>query len=129
MENLRNTAIIINYIESYNNFDIKGMLRDIDQDVVFENITNGKIDLQLKGKAEFEQQAETAMKYFRMRSQKIEAWHFAQHLITVDIQYRAVLALDLLNGLKSGDTLELKGKSDFVIEEGKIKLIRDYSNR
>jgi len=40
---------------------------------------------------------------------------------------RARLAVDLPNGLKIGDTLQLKGKSVFGINEGKISLIEDYS--
>ena len=36
---------------------------------------------------------------------------------------------EMSNELKAGDVLELSGKSEFVIEEGKIKSIRDYSTR
>jgi len=121
--------IIKNYVESYNNFDIKGMIRDLDQHVVFENITNDKVDLQINGIDAFEQQAESAKSHFSVRNQEIEFWHFNESNITIDIHYTAVLAMDLSNDLKAGSTLELKGKSEFVIEGGKIKEIRDYSSR
>jgi len=73
--------IIKNYIESYNNFDIKGMIRDLDQHVVFENITNDKVDLQIKGIDAFEQQAESAKSHFSVRNQEIEFWHFNEYNI------------------------------------------------
>ncbi|WP_367584473.1 hypothetical protein [Paenibacillus sp. FJAT-26967] len=43
------------------------------------------------------------------------------------IDYEGILAVDLPNGLKTGDNIQLKGKSVFRIEEGKISLIEDYS--
>lgn len=129
MEHQKEKTIIAHYIESYNNFDVQGMISDLDQHVIFENSTNGKVDLQLIGKDVFEQHAEKVKQYFRARNQKIVSWHFEKNLIRLDIQYSAVLAMDLSNELKAGDVLELSGKSEFVIEEGKIKSIRDYTTR
>lgn len=129
MKHEKEKSIIKNYIESYNKFDIKGMIRDVDEDVVFENIINDKVDLELKGKENFEQQAEASKQYFRTRNQQIESWSFDEFSITVNIHYSAVIAIDLSNGLKSGDSLELRGRSEFIIKEGKIKMIRDYDGR
>ncbi|WP_353137873.1 nuclear transport factor 2 family protein [Pseudopedobacter sp.] len=129
MEHQKDKKIIENYVESYNNFDVKGMIKDLDENVVFENITNGKVDLRLNGKDMFEQQAEAAKQYFRTRNQKIESWRFDEFSTIIDIHYSAVVATDLPNGLKSGDTLELRGKSEFAIEAGKIKSIRDYNSK
>ncbi|MGS4343993.1 nuclear transport factor 2 family protein [Myroides odoratus] len=129
MEHQKQKTIIAHYIESYNNFDVQGMIRDLDQNVIFENSTNGKVDLQLIGKDVFEQHAEKVKQYFSTRNQKIVAWQVEKKLIRLDIQYSAVLAIDLSNELKAGDVLELSGKSEFVIEEGKIKSIRDYTTR
>jgi len=121
--------IIRNYIESYNNFDIKGMIKDFHNDVIFENLTNGKVDLLLNGKTSFEQQAATVIQYFKTRNQKIESWNFTKFSIIIDIHYTAVVARGFSNGLEPGDSVELRGKSEFVIEGGKIKLIRDYNTR
>lgn len=120
--------IIENYVKSYNNFDVRGMIKDLDENVIFENITNNNLDLHIKGIGDFEQQATAAGEFFRTRNQTIESWQFDESKITIDIDYHAVLAMDLPNGLKSGDTLSLKGKSEFVIEKGKIKKIVDYTN-
>lgn len=120
--------IIENYVKSYNNFDVRGMIKDLDENVIFENITNNNVDLHIEGIGDFEQQPTAAREFFRTRNQTIESWQFAESKITIDIDYHAVLAIDLPNGLKSGDTLNLKGRSEFVIEKGKIKKIVDYTN-
>ena len=39
--------IIENYIHSYNSFDIEGMLGDLHEDVKFENISNGQVNLSI----------------------------------------------------------------------------------
>lgn len=119
--------IIENYIQSYNEFDIKGMIKNLDQNVVFENISNGKVDLRKEGIIAFEEQAESAKQYFKERKQTIESWNFNDQKVTIKIDYKATLAIDLPNGLKEGDTLELKGQSEFEFDDLKIKSIRDKS--
>lgn len=119
--------IVEKYISSYNSFDIEGMIANLDQHVVFENISNGKIDLRTQGLLEFKEQAENAKQYFRQRTQTIEKWEFNESIVTIDIMYEAVLSLDLPSGLKSGDTLKLNGKSIFEFNGEKIKKITDES--
>ena len=126
MENTQK-EIIENYIKSYNNFDINGMTKDLSKDVVFENISNGKVDLKTEGLVAFKEQAEAAKQYFKKRKQTIESWEISDSMIVIGISYKAILAIDLPNGLKKGDTLELKGESNFEFENGKIKRITDKS--
>ncbi|MNJ05657.1 hypothetical protein D3C73_1671250 [compost metagenome] len=45
----------------------------------------------------------------------------------VEINYEGKLAADLPNGLKAGDTIELKGKTIFLVRDQKIAVIEDYS--
>jgi hypothetical protein len=119
--------IIENYVNSYNGFDIDGMAKHMKVNVVFKNISNEKVDLRTEGITEFKKQAESAKQYFKQREQTIESWSFNDQKVTIDIGYKAILAIDLPNGLKAGDTLELKGKSEFEFENGKIKSITDKS--
>ena len=125
MEHQKNT--IENYISSYNEFDIEGMTKNLSEDVVFENISNGKVDVRTKGLIEFKKQAESAKQYFNKRKQTVESWQFEDSKVIIEIDYNAVLAIDLPNGLKIGDTLKLKGQSEFEFESGKIKSITDKS--
>ena len=119
--------IIENYVNSYNEFDINGMIINLDKDVVFENISNGKMDLKTVGIKKFKEQAELAKQYFKERKQTIESWDFQGQKVIIDIDYKAILAIDLPNGMKSGDTLELKGQSEFLFKDYKIIEIKDKS--
>ncbi|MBJ6118714.1 nuclear transport factor 2 family protein [Pontibacter sp. BT310] len=119
--------VIENYVSSYNNFDIEGMIADLDENVVFENITNGELDLRTEGLIEFKKQAESAKQYFRQRKQIIDNWEFDNSSVSIEITYEAILNVDLPNGLKNGESLNLKGKSRFKFEEGRIVKITDES--
>lgn len=119
--------VIEDYIKSYNDFDIGGMTKHLSKDVVFENISNGKVELKTEGIDAFRNQANSATQYFSQRTQTIESIEYIGLNILVNIDYKAILAIDLPNGMKAGDTLELKGTSEFEFENEKIKIIRDKS--
>ena len=119
--------IVENYVDSYNNFDIAEMTKDLDENVVFENISNGNVNLRTEGLNDFKQQAESAKQYFKERKQTIETWTFSREKVEIKIDYKAVLADDLPNGLKKDDILQLKGNSEFIFDNGKIIKITDKS--
>ena len=123
----RQKLIIENYVTSYNSFDVDGMTKYLDENVVFENISNGTVDLRTEGLNEFKKQAESTKQYFRQRKQTIETWEFKDSIVSVGIDYEAILDMDLPNGLKRGDTLKLKGKSKFEFDKGKIIKLTDES--
>ncbi|WP_294316984.1 nuclear transport factor 2 family protein [uncultured Chryseobacterium sp.] len=128
MENReRYITVIENYISAYNRFDVKGMCRDLSEDVLFENISDGNVDMSIKGIENFKKQAEAATAYFSERHQRIESWNFNNHVVTIEISYQATLAIDLPNGMKKGNMLTLKGISEFVFEDHEIISLRDIS--
>ena len=43
------------------------------------------------------------------------------------IDYKAILNMDLPNGMKKGDTLEMKGQSQFEFKNDRIVKILDVS--
>lgn len=123
MKNLQ--KVIGNYIQAYNQFDIEGMLTDLHEDVVFENISEGILTLRTEGIEEFRTQAEKAMNCFSQREQIIRNWDIQLDKVVIDIDYKATLATDLPNGMKQGDILQISGQSEFVFEEDKIIRIVD----
>ena len=56
--------IIQNYIDGYNEFDVEKMTTDMHDDVVFQNIQNGEVNLTLNGIAAFKRQAEQVKLFF-----------------------------------------------------------------
>ncbi|QDA60515.1 nuclear transport factor 2 family protein [Hymenobacter jejuensis] len=115
------------YVEAYNRFDVDGMVAHLHDDVVFRNISNGEVNLTTTGKERFRQQAEQATQYFSQREQRVADWKMADNQVEMSIDYTAVVAIDLPNGLKPGDTLHLLGTSIFRFEDGRIILIEDIS--
>ena len=119
--------IIKNYIDGYNQFDIEKMVADFDTNVIFQNIQNGEVNMSLTGLLAVRQQAEQAAKYFSERTQTIKSFHSIGGCIEIEIDYKAILAIDLPNGLKKGQELNLTGKSIFEFDGDKITKLTDIS--
>ena len=119
--------IIKDYINAYNNFDIEKMLTHLDEHVKFENISNGATNMTLTDLNSFREQAEQAKKIFTTRNQTRRSWTHQDNLIEIEIEYNAVLAIDLPNGLKKDDNLNLEGKSIFKFSGDKIIELTDIS--
>jgi len=120
--------IIKNYIEGYNSFNIEKMTKDIHEDVLFENISNGNVTDSLNGRLDFIDQAEQAKSLFSDRFQEITSQTHLENSSEVEIDYEATLAIDISETLKKGDKIKLKGKSIFEFNaENKIIVIKDIS--
>ncbi|OKP99131.1 nuclear transport factor 2 family protein [Paenibacillus sp. P46E] len=119
--------IIEVYLEAYNSFEIERMVELLHKDIIFMNISNGETTTETRGIQAFRELAEQSSAMFSSRRQTITDYNIINDKVEVGIDYEGVLAVDLPNGLKSGDKLQLKGKSTFEVKEGKISLIKDYS--
>jgi hypothetical protein len=120
-------TIVKNYVNAYNNFDINGMMADMDQSIVFENVSDGKVNMTLNGLDEFKAQAEQGKNLFSSRQQTIKGFTHTNEQTEIEIAYHAVLAIDLPNGMKKGDELNLSGRSIFKFSGDKIVKITDIS--
>jgi ketosteroid isomerase-like protein len=120
-------AIIENYLNAYNRFDVDQMLADCHEQIVFENITGGEVNMSLTGLPAFRSQAEQAKAYFSIRNQKATSYKHESDRTEVQIDYYAVAAMDFPNGLHKGDELRLQGMSIFQFADGKIVRITDLS--
>ncbi|KZN64801.1 hypothetical protein N473_13490 [Pseudoalteromonas luteoviolacea CPMOR-1] len=121
------TALINQYIERYNAFNIEGMLSLFDDSIVFENESNGEVNVRAEGKQEFEDLANESAKLFSQRKQTVTHCIVNDTMAQIDIDYLGVLAVDLPNGLKEGDELKVQGKSYFEFKHDKISYIKDVS--
>jgi hypothetical protein len=119
--------IIRNYLDAYNTFDIEKMLIDLDERVKFVNISDGAINMTLIGLASFKEQAEQSKDLFSRRTQTIKSFIHKAEETEIEIDYNGILAVDLPNGLKKGDELNLKGKSIFEFSGHKIIGLTDIS--
>lgn len=119
--------IIESYIDAYNSFDIDRMLSDMHDNIIFENISNGEINLVTNGLEELRNQAEQAKQLFKERRQKITDIKFNADQVEVQIDFSGVLAVDFSNELKAGQFIELKGNSVFRFKDNKIVELKDIS--
>ena len=120
--------MIEKYVEAYNRFDISGMLTDLHDKVVFQNVSGDTVNLKTESKGAFQKQAEAALGYFSERRQTITNWEqVSPEVIRIGIAYRGVLAIDFPNGMKAGEVLELTGQSEFIFQEQQIISITDRS--
>jgi hypothetical protein len=119
--------IINNYIDGYNHFDIDKMVINFANTILFENISNGEINMSLSGLTAFKNQAELAKNYFTTRKQTIISFTHKVDETAIEIDYYAILNMDFPNGLKKGDELKLKGKSIFTFLDNTIIKLTDVS--
>jgi hypothetical protein len=117
--------IINYYINAYNNFDVNGMVANMDPSIKFENISNGQVNMTLNGLPAFIEQAEQAKAMFISRQQTVKSFKHTANQTEIDIAYYAVLAIDLPNGMKKGDELNLTGKSIFKFLDDNISELTD----
>ena len=115
------------YLAAYNAFDIDGMMALIHPDIKFKNISDGEINATASGSEKFRQLAEQSEELFRSRKQTMTRFQAEGDQAFIEVAYEAVLATDLPNGMKAGETLRLNGRSEFTFHEGMIYRITDFN--
>jgi ketosteroid isomerase-like protein len=115
------------YLDAYNNFDIDGMIEVLAPDIRFENVLGDEVNAKTSGKTEFEVLARQSAQLFAFRKQTVKTIKIEGDSAFVEIEFEGVLAQDLPNGLKAGETLVLKGTSEFVFTNGFMSSIVDKS--
>ena len=120
-------AIIEEYISAYNALDVERMLSFVHQEVEFQNISGGEVNAVAYGIEELRKMAEQSRQLFSFRHQSIISIEDQGEVVAVAIKFKAVLAADLPNGMKAGNSLNLEGKSIFEFKDGKLWRIEDYS--
>lgn len=119
--------LVDSYIEAYKGFDVPGMLACLHPDVQFEHSTNGDVTVRLDGRAAFEAQATRAAAWFSERTQHVTAFRWQDEQAEAAIDYFAITATDLPNGIKAGTTLQFSGRSVFSFRDELIAFIQDFS--
>jgi len=122
---MNDLELIKRYIEAYNTFDIETMMSTLHPDIAFQNISNGEINAETHGMEAFRTLAEQSKGLFTSRKQTITNVETNESQTRIDVTFEAVLAIDLPNGLKAGELLQLQGSSEFTFRDGKIVSIVD----
>lgn len=113
------------YVDAYNARDVEGMLRALAEDVHFQNITSGTVNVETNGIGAFADLARTGATAFQERRQEIVACIVVGDRAMIEVDYSAVVGADLPNGWKAGQALRFRGKSYFELRDGRIVRIVD----
>jgi ketosteroid isomerase-like protein len=119
--------IVENYIEAYNAMDLDGMLQCLTDDVRFQNILDGQVNVETRGKEQFAELARRGASAFHMRKQEAVRCIVVGTHVMAEIAYTATVAKDLPNGWRAGQHLAFSGASYFRLEDGRISEIIDQS--
>jgi steroid delta-isomerase-like uncharacterized protein len=120
--------LIERYIDSYNAFDVDGMIETLHPDVEFTNVSGEEVSAAASGTEEFRAMAEKAAQIFASREQTITSMEAEEGgAITIEVTYEGTLAQDLPGGIEAGQEVELEGRSTFDFDDGKIARIVDHS--
>lgn len=120
-------GLIEAYIAAYNAIDIDGMLAVIHPEIEFKNISGGEVTLRASGADEFRRLAEQAAALFQSRHQTVTRFSPEGDRFIIDVDYEAVLATDLPDGVKAGESIRLAGQSEFSFRDALIDGITDIS--
>lgn len=119
--------LVERYIANYNTFNIDDMMSVIHPDIEFMNVYDGEVNITATGADEFRQLMEHSKKLFISHQQTEISFHAKADQASVEVAYEGVLAKELPNGMKAGETLRLTGRSDFKFRDGKIYKITDIN--
>lgn len=120
-------ALVDHYIDAYNRKNIDDMLMSVQSQVEFKNICAGVVNASTNGVADLRTLAQQSLSLFSERHQKIESFELQGSVAVATIDFRAVVAADLPNGLKKGQVLNFSGRSEFEFQDGAISKITDFS--
>jgi ketosteroid isomerase-like protein len=123
----RAKALIEQFLDAYNRFEIEGMVELVDPEIEFRNVSGGDLDTSAIGKDEFRELAEQSAFLFSSRRQTPTNFQVDDEVATVDIDFTGTLATDIPDGPKAGEELHVTGRSEFEFRDDKIYRLTDYS--
>ncbi len=120
-------AMVVEFINAYNNRDVDAMMACLTEDAVFENISNSHAAMVWNGLDAIRQLAEQSAAAFASRQQDIIRCVQEGDTIVLELQFTGVPIIDLPNGMTAGNAAILQGVSFIEMRDGKICKLRDFS--
>lgn len=120
-------AIVEQYLDCYNRFDVMGMMGLVYPAIEFQNISGGAVTAQALGVDQFRNLAELSTELFSKRQQLLKSIKIENNTATLEVEFTGVLTADLPSGQKAGDNITLSGRTIMQFREGRISRITDIS--
>lgn len=119
--------VIVAYLAAYNRMDVAALLDCLSEDVTFQNFVDGQVTVDSTGKQAFSELATAGVQAFEKRQQRATNVITVAGTTLIEVEFSALVAADLPNGWKAGQTLKFQGASAFRVEDRKIVSITDQS--
>lgn len=113
------------YIAAYNARNVEGMLEHLGDEIRFVNRSKEEVTLETEGLDAFREAAEQAAEVFSSRLMMPLGFHFGDDVTSVLVDFSGVLAVDLPDGPKAGERLQLRGETIFTFCDDRIVAIED----
>ena len=125
MKDEEKESVISNYLAAYNKLDVEGIIALVHPKVTFVNIYEDKVNARAEGLEQLRELANKSKALFSSRHQEAIKFNFIGDRVKVDIAFKGVLAADISNGMKAGDTMRFNGSSEFEFKDEKLYKITD----
>lgn len=112
--------IIEAYLDACNRFDTEALVANIDDKLFFQNISEGVATIEVDSKAAFIEQAEMTTTFFQERTITPINWDFQGDTVTVEVDYKAILAVAFSETLQPGDKFDVVATMVFGFSGDKI---------
>lgn len=119
-------AIIQSYIDAYNRKDAAALVACVDDDVVFENVSNSGQSRKIEGRAAFADLAEQAATMFTTRHQAVTNAVVDGDRVAIEVDWTGTPAVDLKH-MKAGEPIAMRGASFMTIRDSLLTRIVDLS--
>ncbi len=120
-------ALIEDFLDAYNRLDVGKMMESVHPEIEFKNVSRGEVDAIASGLKDFRALAEQSAQLFSSRTQTATKLELDNEGASVEIAFTGVLAIDMPNGMKAGETLQITGRSEYMFRDEKIYQLTDYS--
>lgn len=111
----------------YNNFDVAGMVENMNTKVVFNNYTNEDLTHNDNELDAFGNLPIACLEIFSSRTRIGMSWDMSKNKVLVDIKYKGGVKVNFLSGIVEVEEFEFGGHSDFNFQKFKFFRIVDKS--
>lgn len=118
---------VLQYFSFYNNFDTKGMISILHEDIGYKRMTQGKLVESKFGTSEYEQMEYQSSKLYKKREKIIDEIKFVDDWIVVHSSSSYIFADDVLDKSLRGKFVSIKVQSIFHFKDDKIVLIEELN--
>ncbi len=113
------------YVEAYNTFNLKKMMRNLNDSLCYENFNGGELTLSTNTLAHFKIQAQKMMLVFEKRKLVIEQLTELENEVSISFTSKEIFAIDINEDIVAGDVITMSGETIFTFKEKEIIKIVD----